>query len=151
VAIHLIRHASAGKRTGSSDDFARPLDARGHEQAQAIARLLADSNVDRVLTSPALRCQQTVGALARTCDLKVEVVDWLAEGSSQLAIIRKMMKLGDQDVALCSHGDVIPEVVRTLEAQGMEINGERGWKKGAIWSIHMRDGTATRAEYLAPS
>lgn len=147
MAIYLIRHASAGKRTGSADDFARPLDAKGHDQADVLARHLAGSDIERVLTSPALRCQQTIGALARTCDVKVEVVNWLAEGSSELAVIAKMVRFGDQNVVLCTHGDVIPEVVRALEAQGMEINGERGWKKGAVWSVHMNDGSAVKAEY----
>ena len=147
MALYLIRHASAGRRSDSSDDFSRPLDAKGHEQAKAIAKRLSKSDLSRVLASPALRCQQTVGALARRCDLDVEVVDWLAEGNSGLTVRKRLAKLSDQNVALCSHGDVIPEVIRALEAHGMAVDGERGWKKGAVWTIHMANGSAARAEY----
>jgi phosphohistidine phosphatase SixA len=151
VAIYLIRHGSAGKRTGSSGDFMRPLDARGHEQAGVIAERLGDAGIAQVLSSPALRCQQTVGALAAKCKLEVDVADWLAEGNSEHAVLKKIAKLNDTNVVMCSHGDVIPEVVRALEARGMKVDGKRGWKKGAIWAIHMKDGTATQAEYFVSS
>lgn len=148
MAIYLIRHGSAGKRTGSSDDFLRPLDTKGQEQAKALAKHLGDDGISRVLASPALRCQQTVGVLARKCDLDVEVADWLAEGNSDRTVIKRIAKLGNENVAMCSHGDVIPEVIRALEARGMTINGDRGWKKGAVWTIHVRDGIAKSADYL---
>ena len=93
---------------------------------------------------------QTVGALARSCDLEIEIVDWLAEGSSELTVIKKLTTLADQNVALCSHGDVIPEVIRRLEVQGMAINGERGWKKGALWAIRMNGRSPESAEYIQP-
>jgi phosphohistidine phosphatase SixA len=147
VTIFLIRHASAGKRSGESDDWLRPLDARGHDQANALARNLGDRELARVMSSPALRCQQTVGALAQICGVEVEVEDSLAEGSSDRAVIKLMASLAGADAALCSHGDVIPEVIRALEGRGMKIKGDRGWKKGAVWAVQMRDGVAVSARY----
>lgn len=153
MTTYLIRHASAGKRSDSTDDAVRPLDQRGHEQAQAIADHLSGESIERIFSSPALRCQQTVGSLAAGAGLAVEVVDWLAEGSSERSVIRKLAKFGRRNVVMCSHGDVIPEVIRALEATGMEVRGARGWKKGALWVIQMRKGTARSAEYrmLPPS
>jgi phosphohistidine phosphatase SixA len=149
VTIFLIRHASAGKRSGESDDWLRPLDVRGHDQANALAERLGDREMARVLASPALRCQQTVGALAMACGVEVEVENSLAEGSSDRAVIKLMADIAGVDAALCSHGDVIPEVIRTLEERGMKIKGDRGWKKAAVWAIQMRDGTAVSARYSA--
>jgi 8-oxo-dGTP diphosphatase len=79
--ILLIRHASAGDReqwTGD-DDRRRPLDARGRRQADALVELLAEYDVDLVVSSPADRCIQTVEPLAAARGLVVEAREELSE------------------------------------------------------------------------
>ena len=68
----LVRHGKAGKRSSwKKDDRLRPLDAHGRRQAEAIARVGALFVPRRVGAAPLVRCEQTVGPLARSLELKV--------------------------------------------------------------------------------
>src|SRR6195952_4856382 len=68
MGLILWRHAEAGDPLDNPvADLERPLSPKGERQARRVAcwlnQFLPDSA--RVLTSPALRCQQTVAALGR--------------------------------------------------------------------------------------
>ena len=81
MTVILVRHAAAGERSRwSGDDRLRPLDERGRRQATELAEALASRGVERVLTSPYVRCRQTVDPLAETLGLAVEERVELAEG-----------------------------------------------------------------------
>src|SRR4051812_442509 len=57
----LVRHAHAGsKKQWSGPDHERPLSRRGQEQARDLAGVLAGLGVTRLLSSPALRCRETL-------------------------------------------------------------------------------------------
>ena len=69
----LVRHASAGDSSAwVGDDTMRPLDERGRRQAAGLLDLLADHEVDRIVSSPYLRCLQTVEPLSRARGLEIE-------------------------------------------------------------------------------
>ena len=51
---------------------------------------------------------------------------------------------------LCSHGDLIPDLIRLLTLRGMEITGASGNKKGSIWVLESQNGHFVKAEYLPP-
>lgn len=57
----------------------------------------------------------------------------------------------DGDVVLCSHGDVIPELVRRAQLRGMVVPGRSGCAKGSMWTIEFADGHPERGEYRPPS
>ncbi len=65
MSVLLVRHAKAGDRDkwGPRDDL-RPIRAAGEAQAEALVDQLAHFHVERVLSSPYLRCTQTVAPLA---------------------------------------------------------------------------------------
>ena len=61
MAVLLVRHAKAGSRKDwSGDDRLRPLSKAGHRQAEALVPLLVGYPITRVLSSPFVRCVQTV-------------------------------------------------------------------------------------------
>jgi 8-oxo-(d)GTP phosphatase len=71
--IVLIRHASAGDSDEwEGDDRLRPLDERGDRQAAELVGLLAGYDLDRIVSSPALRCIQTIEPLAQAHGLDIE-------------------------------------------------------------------------------
>jgi len=111
-ALVLVRHASAGDRKRwSGDDRQRPLDERGQRQAEELVISLAAHRFERIVSSPYLRCTQTVEPLAHHCGLRVEERDELAEGASRdeaLALVEEMRGAG---VVLCTHGDVVLELL----------------------------------------
>jgi hypothetical protein len=87
VSVLLVRHAKAGDREKwDAPDDLRPLTAKGEAQAEALVDLLAGYDIDRVLSSPYLRCTQTVAPLASARGLAVEPCDDLAEGEGRAGI-----------------------------------------------------------------
>ena len=150
--LHLIRHASAGdRRAWRGNDSERPLDEVGHGQAAAIAATLASAPIRRVLSSPSVRCTQTVEPLAARLGLDVEISAELAEGAdgrrTEALVERLCGEAGDS--VLCSHGDVIPEVLWRLSGRGIDVNPTR-CKKASVWELHVVDGTVSHGVYRSP-
>ena len=87
-------------------------------------------------TFPAARCLETVGPTAAVLGLPVEPSDQLFEGSDVEVTWRLTTALADGDVSavLCSHGDVIPELIRRARMRGMDATGS-GCRKGSIWEL----------------
>jgi 8-oxo-dGTP diphosphatase len=135
----LIRHGSAGDPDAwTGDDRARPLDDVGRAQARALVGLLEPYPLARVLTSPYLRCVQTVEPLAVARRLPVEYRHELgddADAGDALALIRR---LHAEPAALCSHGDLI----RALLGEELE--------KGAVAVVEAVDDGLVISERLAP-
>ena len=130
--ILLVRHAKAGDREKwDAPDDLRPLTPKGEAQAQALVDQLAGYEIDRVLSSPYLRCTQTVAPLAAARGLAVEPCDDLAEGEGHAGIALARGLLGGAAyTVLCSHGDVVEEVLDALA-----VRREQYTRKGATWVL----------------
>ena len=70
-----------------------PLADEGRRQAQAAAALLAGDGIDRIVTSPLLRAQQTAEPLAERLGIAAEVVDGWAEADRHLDRYRSVETL----------------------------------------------------------
>lgn len=148
--IALVRHAKAGDRDAwTEDDRLRPLTKKGKMQAEELVGLFEDLEVDRVLSSPSVRCVQTVRPVALARHVTVEERDELAEGASVGAALDLLRSTGGGVVA-SSHGDVIPAVVTALATHGVEVLGPLEWKKGSTWLLERDGGLVTSARYLPP-
>ena len=151
--LYLVRHADAGDRGAwTGDDFERPLDDHGQMQAEAIGAALADRPVRRILSSPYVRCMDTVVPLGRALGLPVEASDELAEGAyvgDALDLLGSLAK-AEGDSVLCSHGDVIPGVLWVLAQHGLDIGDLGRCKKGSIWELEVVDGMIAAAAYRHP-
>ena len=76
----IVRHAKSRSRSTWPDaDPLRPLDARGRERAEALVPILAAYGVTRVVTSPSVRCLDTVLPYAVAARLKVRLKPGLSE------------------------------------------------------------------------
>ena len=151
MVVYLIRHAHAGSRSAwDGPDRDRPLSAKGRSQSRWLADLLADRRVGRILSSPAVRCTQTVEPLAGRLGLAVETSDDLREGADPRLTLDRLGALADEDAALCAHGDLIPEVVAALRADGMAIEGEPAAKKGSVWVLERQGGRFAEGRYVLP-
>lgn len=153
MKLLLVRHARAGHRSEwEGDDRARPLSGRGEKQAAALIKQLAGFEIARVLSSPYLRCVQTVEPLAAARGLKVEESDDFAEGNSHKAIeVVRGLAEGKGTIVACSHGDVIPDIVdHLLRADSMQLPAVQGWSKGSTWVLTAHHGRFDDARYLPP-
>ena len=100
----LLRHASAGDRHfWDGDDRERPLDEKGRRQAEALVAPLLEQGARRVVSSPYVRCVETVEPLAAALGVAVEKDERLAEGAGRAAL----ELLVEDGVVACTHGDVI--------------------------------------------
>jgi phosphohistidine phosphatase SixA len=147
VPIYLVRHAHAGsRRKWEGPDAERPLSRRGRDRAEEIGVTLGGVGVARILSSPYLRCVQTVEPLAATLDLPLEHTTALAEGAAlaeSVGLVEDLAATGTV-AALCSHGDVIPDILAGLARRGADV--ERGTcPKGSIWVLHTHEGVVTAA------
>ena len=151
VPVVLIRHADAGNRQDwTGDDHLRPLSSRGRGQANRLVATLRPWSPQRVLSSPYTRCVETVDPLARSLGLEVEITKNLAEGvgAEALALLRAV---ADEKVALCTHGDVIAEILVALaDEDRLNLGPKPRQSKGSAWVLQAVNGTFLSATYLAP-
>jgi broad specificity phosphatase PhoE len=147
--IYLLRHAHAGnKQTWSGPDDRRPLSATGRREAAGLVRLLHDRPITTILSSPALRCEQTVqadrqGALPVGLDGRLHV----DAGTEDAATL-----IGPDldDVVLCTHGELIGHLLGLLRERGAPIGRQAQWPKGSTWLLRLTGDRVAEATYLPP-
>lgn len=148
--IYLIRHAPAGERGSGPEDFERPLSPRGIRQSAWLAGHLRDATITRVISSPYRRCLETALPLAAGHGVGVESAAELGEGHGAGPCLQLMLELGPAGVALCSHGDVIAEVVDHFASIGLIPAAAARFRKGSLWTVEVREGEFLAATYLEP-
>src|SRR2546427_6436389 len=105
--VFLVRHADAGDREKwKGDDRQRPLSPKGWKQARRLVGLLGDRGIDRILSSPYVRCRQTVTPLAEALGLEIINREQLAEGTPWRKALALILAIRDTTV-MCGQGDVI--------------------------------------------
>jgi 8-oxo-dGTP diphosphatase len=118
MIVYLVRHARAGSRADwEGDDRLRPLDKRGRRQADGLVAQLAGRELTRILSSPYVRCVQSVVPLAEARWLKVEPDDALAEGAGSRAALELLFD-GARPVVVCVHGDLVEELLGAKMKKG---------------------------------
>lgn len=151
MAVHLVRHAHAGKRSEwQGDDSDRPLSDRGRTQSMALVTDLADVAVGRIVSSPYLRCVQTVQPLASANGLEVEASEAFAEGMDGDAAHALLIELDAVDGVACSHGDLLPALLRRMVVNGMETDDPLVVHKGSMWIVEFSEGRPRRGRYVPP-
>lgn len=137
----LVRHGTAGNRKDwEGDDRLRPLDEKGLRQAVALAESLIHYPVKHILSSPYLRCTQTVVPLADRLGLPVTQVEQLAEGASMDEIEGLIDGIDGGLAVLCTHGDVVEQIVGT----------EAPNRKGGFWLVKKVDDGVAPMRYVPP-
>ena len=136
----LLRHASAGERpSAASLERARRLDRLGRADARELPETLAGHLIERVVSSPHARCVETVGALARSRNLRMELRDELLPDAS-LEDLRALLDELPDTALLCTHRETIARLF------GSELTCE----KGGTWLLERRDGAYGPVAYLPP-
>jgi 8-oxo-dGTP diphosphatase len=151
VNVFLVRHAKAGDRsTWEGDDRQRPLTRRGHRQAEHLGDYLEPEQFEQIVTSPYVRCIETVVPLASLRSMSIEVTDALGEGASLDDAFSLVRKHAYKGAVLCTHGDIVPMIIGHLKARQVEITGVIEWAKGSIWVLECEAGDVVRARYVPP-
>ena len=169
VPLILVRHTSAGdKDDWDSDDLARPLDAQGALDALRLADLLACfAPRARVLSSPALRCIETVRPYAGSFGGTVEADATLAVsgGDSEFSpartgrgdalghLLRDLVAAGRPAVLSLHRENLPPALVAACSALGAPppaTSSEPPLPKGGFWVVHAAAGELAGLERYEP-
>jgi 8-oxo-dGTP diphosphatase len=152
MTIYLVRHAKAGDRNAwAGDDELRPLSGRGHVQANGLLDVLRDAEFQRVLSSPYVRCMETVVPIAAARRMAVEPADALAEGASLREALALVHKHAGHGAVLCTHGDVMPMLLEHFAAHGVDIGTSPQWPKGCTWALETDTTNEVRTvRYIPP-
>jgi 8-oxo-dGTP diphosphatase len=152
VKLYVVRHANAGSRSDwDGPDRLRPLSEKGRLQAEGIAKELADQDVRLLVSSPSVRCVQTLEPLgARGLALPVVVDDRLDEGSGGKEALELVLEMRVPVAAICSHGDVIPDLLDALRVQDTKHHGPMQWAKASTWELKLDGDRAVKARYRPP-
>jgi len=143
----VLRHAkSVARKAWDGTDRDRPLSDLGEEQARSLVPVLLAYGVDRVVSSPSLRCVQSLVPYAETTGLEIQADPALSEESPDpVPVVQSLLKGGRRTV-LCSHRPLLPDIVG---AAGVD-HGPGTMPTGSFVAIHVRDGAAVAVEQHGP-
>jgi broad specificity phosphatase PhoE len=149
--LYLVRHAHAGdKRAWRGPDSLRPLSGSGRREAHGLVTRLRDYPITRIVSSPALRCLQTVEPLAQRRGLPVECADTLGVEADPAGLADLLLDPAADETVLCSHGELIgAALTRLLEPELADI-GQLTWPKGSTWVLEVDAAQVRRTNYLPP-
>lgn len=149
-AVIIARHGKAlAPSAWDGPDATRPLMHRGMLQAQRIAPAIAAYGPRRIVTSTAVRCRDTVAPLAALVRVPVREVAGISQDAYGTAdstveqVIARLLRRGRTEV-LCSHGPVIPELVRAI------ANATTGGSTQALSQAAMLNTGDFAAIHIAP-
>ncbi len=150
ATFHIVRHAKAGSRSHwTGDDRRRPVSPKGAKQAERIVDQLKKVAVTAVFSSPYLRCVQTVEPLAKARGLAVQESSDLAEGRGVTGLYTFFNNADLDDVVLCTHGDLVWELVEDLTSRRVLPAFREQFEKGSTWVVEVEEGAPTAARYNA--
>ena len=142
----VLRHAKALPRNGyDGDDLDRPLDQGGLAQAKGLIGILGAYGVRHVVSSPAVRCAQTVEPYAHSMSTFLEIDDRMFEEAKPSLVRRSMVALLDRKkpTVVCTHRPNMPTVFDELGLAFMDL------KAGELAVIHHQKGRVCAVEHIA--
>jgi 8-oxo-dGTP diphosphatase len=157
IRIVVVRHGLAEPKKGwHGPDDDRPLVARGFRQAERLASVIGADRPSRVLSSPALRCRQTVEPFACRHGVEVEMTDALATtaGPEAFALCEKLVATAEPDATyvLCTHREILVDLLPGLAKEyGRKLGHRPPGAKGGAWALAFRAGRLAKVDYRPPA
>ena len=140
VPIVLLRHGTAEQRAPDfPDDKVRPLAAVGHWQSEILSTVLPCFGALRILTSPAVRCVDTVRPFARKQQTIIEIQPTLSEEShaadpgAAAAWLRAQIA-ESKPALICSHREVLDSMLASVLDEAAEQQAVPRSMNGRAWS-----------------
>jgi broad specificity phosphatase PhoE len=154
MLVLLVRHGHAGtKRHWRGADSLRPLNGEGWAEAEALGVLLAAYAPSRIVSSPFLRCLESVTPLGHAIGIDVESSSSLVPDAGSAAA-SFLLGLGGGEpgtVVVCTHGEVIHDLQSSLGNTDLPSFGpEAPREKASVWLLDLQDGRFVSATYLPP-
>jgi 8-oxo-dGTP diphosphatase len=146
--VYLVRHAHAGsQKRWSGPDHDRPLSVRGRQQAEGLPEILGDYPVARILTSPTVRCHDTVVPLSQHRGVPIELASSLDVHAPVERLLELVVDPCLHAAVLCGHGEQIRGLLGMLTGS-VRFDGPLQLEKGSSWFLDV--GAAGSARYVPP-
>ena len=156
MRMTIVRHALArDKKSWPGPDVERPLDPIGERQAAGMAGVLMKHKVRRIISSPAIRCVQTMQPLADAVNVSIEVWDELARDADATRILAAFTDPEFHDAVLCTHGEVLHQLLRADTVRRIARRGRLSPRrlliKGSAWRLEITTGgRVAKLNHLRP-
>jgi 8-oxo-dGTP diphosphatase len=151
--VLIVRHARAIPKDGWTGlDADRPLTAAGVRQAATFADVVtSDLPIRRVLTSPTLRCEQTVAPLVAARQLPLLRHTALGVDGSVQALLELLASDEADGAVLCTHGERLRDLFEVWHARGRRglPSTDGRTRKGDAWLLRGYPADDATVEYLA--
>lgn len=123
VPLIILRHAQAVKRSDwNKADQARPLAADGRRQAKDLVPILTAFGINRLYSSDAARCVETLTPFADTRRFSIRLENLFSEEgyddkkSGSLRLLNNLLE-NPTPAVLCTHRPVLPELLKHVQRQ----------------------------------
>lgn len=116
----ILRHTQAMRRsTWKKSDKARPLAAVGKRQAKALIPLLSAFGIEKLCSSDAIRCIETLQPYANSIKSSIELEPAFSEEGFEAGKGRSLKRLNQlmqlrEPAVLCTHRPVLPDLIKQL-------------------------------------
>ncbi|WP_237243158.1 NUDIX hydrolase [Rothia nasisuis] len=122
--VIVVRHAKAKPRASwAGAEGERSLAATGKRQALAVGRLLEAWAPERIISSPWVRCMQTVYPYSKAFGVSIKEKRALTEAHHARSpkqtrkVVESLFEKRDKSVVLCTHRPVLPTVLEVFGGQ----------------------------------
>lgn len=137
----IVRHACAGRKGAWPDDAERPLDRGGWREAESLAGLLLEHAPRRLISSPAVRCTETLEPLSMLTGLPIERCAALGV-DGRAALRHAAMHPLAGGAVLCTHGELMRPLLTWLKLRHASIvapdpSDEGLLRKGTAWLLEL--------------
>jgi phosphohistidine phosphatase SixA len=150
--LSVIRHAEAGDRERFvGDDSLRPLSRQGRKQANALAKRLAESSLD-LITSPYLRCVETLSPTSSRLRRAMMLASWLVEGEPADEALYQLVELTGElgGLVACTHQDVMVGMFDVAVAAGAAPSSQPIFDKAATAEFTIVSGKVVAVSFVVP-
>jgi phosphohistidine phosphatase SixA len=138
--VLLLRHASAGQRLSSPGiDRFRRLDDNGRLVARQLVWHLADRGITRIVSSPLVRCVESVVPIAESRRIVVES-RWELEPDVPLGDVMTLLADLPDSALVCTHREIFEKLL------GWDVTCE----KGAAWVVERKGPDLIPTYYVEP-
>ena len=151
----MLRHGKAlNRKEWLGEDSDRPLEQLGTLQAMRLHSIYQAYNVERIITSDAIRCYDTVEPLSRVLDVKLKVNKdvsedlWKKDKEKAIDFAKEIIK-DDETTIVCSHNPVLPRMLEKLTKKIDFDYPDNKLEPGEAWVIHHKKKEVLQIDRLA--
>ena len=158
ATLVLLRHAKALDRVDwLGEDEDRPLNNLGQEQAKRMARLYVQYGIEKIYTSDAVRCIDTVKEMSEVLDIEVKITKHISEyvynkKPDRAVEYAKELMYADtregRNILVCSHNPVLPLMLERLLKHSKIEPEVKHLKPGESWVLEFEKKKCVYIEHV---